>query len=211
MRYPLRMPGFSRQELRLFKALTTPRKIQDFLDRIPMNFEKDGETYRSPRMVLRAWKAHCMEGAMLAAVALRRIGYPPLVLDLKSTDDDDDHVVAVFKQDGFWGAISKTNHAVLRYREPVYRDIRELVMSFFHEYSLDDGRKTLRSFSRPIDLSRFDRRGWMTAEDDVDYIPEYIDRARHYPLLHPAQIRQLRPTDRIERTIGKILEWPRPK
>ena len=204
------MTEFSQQELRVFKALRTPRAIQDFLDTIPMNFEEDIETYLSPRMVLRQWKAHCMEGAMLAAVALRRIGHPPLVLDLKSTDDDDDHVVAVFRQDGSWGAISKTNHAVLRYREPIYRDIRELVMSFFHEYSLDDGRKTLRSYSLPVDLSRFDARGWMTAEQDVDYIPEYIDSVRHYPILKRPQIARLRSTDRIERKIGKILEWPKP-
>ena len=204
------MTEFSTKELGVFRALKTPRAIQDFLDTISMNFEKDGETYMSPRMVLRTRKAHCMEGAMLAAVALRHIGYPPLVVDLKSSDDDVDHVVAVYKKEGYWGAISKTNHAVLRYREPIYRDIRELVLSYFHEYSLDNGRKTLRSYALPVDLSRFDARGWMTSEEDVDYIPEYIDHVRHYPILNRSQIARLRRTDHIERKIGKILEWPKP-
>lgn len=112
---------------------------------------------------------------MLAAAALRMHGHRPLVVDLKATEADDDHVIAVFRQHGSWGAISKTNHAVLRYREPVYASIRELVLSFFHEYFLKNGKKTLRSYSQPVDLSRFDRRGWMTSEEDVWYIPEYRD------------------------------------
>ena len=144
---------------------------------------------------------------MLAAVALRFAGHKPLVMDLKSIEPDYDHVLAVFKEDGHWGAISKTNHGVLRYREPVYKTVRELALSFFHEYFLDDGRKTLRSYSVPVDLSRFDAKGWMTAEDDVWYIPEAIDDARHLPILTRGQIARLRKADLIERKMGKLTEW----
>jgi hypothetical protein len=203
------MHGFTTQELRFLRPLTSPAKIQDFLDTIPMSFD-EGE-YLSPRRVLRERKAQCMEGAMLAAVALRMIGYPPFVMDLKTGRGDVDHVVAVFKQDSCWGAISKTNHSVLRYREPIYKNIRELAVSYFHEYFLNDGRKTLRSYSRPVNLSRFDRRGWMTSEDDVAYIPEYIDAVHHFSILTPSQITRLRKADPIERKMGRIVEWTRGK
>ena len=193
-----------RQESRILRSLKTPWKIQDFLDAIPMNF---ADTCWSPRMVLRNRRAHCMEGAMLAALALRFAGYPPLVLDLKSVPHDDDHVVAVFRYDGCWGAISKTNHGVPRYREPIYRTIRELAMSYFHEYFLDDGTKTLRSWSRPVDLSRFDAQGWMTDEEDIAYVPQYVDGVRHYDILTRAQIVRLRKADDIERAMGRLVEW----
>ncbi len=195
-----------RSEIQILRSLRTPRRIQDFLDSIPMNFR---ETCYSPRMVLKQKRAHCMEGAMLAALALRFAGYPPLVMDLKSVPHDDDHVVAVFNVRGHWGAISKTNHGVLRYREPIYKSVRELAMSYFHEYFLDDGSKTLRSYSYPVDLSRFDKRGWMTDEQDVEYVPEYVDDVRHYPILTKAQIAGLRKADSIERKMGKIREWQR--
>lgn len=201
------MERFSKSELRALRLLDSPCKIQDFLNRIPMNFERRGETCRSPRRVLRERTAHCMEGAMLAAAALRLAGYRPLVMDLKAHMDDLDHVVAVFREGAHWGAISKTNHGVLRYREPVYRSLRELAMSYFHEYFLDDGRKTLRSHSGAIDLSRFDSKGWMTAEDDVWYIPEFVDTVRHFPLLQPSHIRRLRRADPIERKSGALREW----
>lgn len=203
-----RMDSFTPEELRLLLVLRSPRKIQDFLDTLPMNFETGGETCHSPRRVLRDRTAHCMEGAMLAAAALRLLGHPPLVMDLKAHRDDLDHVVALFRERRCWGAISKTNHGVLRYREPVYRTIRELAMSFFHEYFLDDGRKTLRSYSRPVDLSRFDRDGWMTAEEDIWSIPAYVDAVRHFPILTPAQLRKLRRADPIERKMGALTEWP---
>lgn len=201
------MQSFDRDELRVLRPLTTPRKIQDFLDTIEMNF--DDETCFSPRRVLRERRAQCMEGAMLAAAALRLAGYPPLVMDLKSIDTDDDHVVAVFREGRHWGAISKTNHGVLRYREPIYESPRELAMSYFHEYFLDDGRKTLRSYSVPVDLSRFDRKGWMTAEEDVWYVPNHVDAVRHIPMLTRTQISRLRKADPIERAMGKIVEWKR--
>ncbi|RJQ16973.1 hypothetical protein C4573_02835 [Candidatus Woesearchaeota archaeon] len=201
------MFGFNDEELKILKSLNTPRKIQDFLNGLKINFEEEGDTCMSPRMVLKTGKAHCMEGAMLAAVALRLQGHPPLVVDLVSTPNDDDHVLTVFKQHGHWGAITKTNHAVLRYREPIYKTIRELVMSYFHEYTLDDGRKTLRSYSMPLNLAKFDSKNWMTSEENVWYIPEYLDNIPHKKILNRAQIITLRRADIIEREVGKIVEW----
>jgi len=150
------MQNYSHSEINLFKRLNSPKKIQDFLaHKIRHNPAKDQVECRSPRMVLRTGKAHCMEGALLAAAILEFHGYKPLLLDLRSADDDLDHVVALFKQFGSWGAISKTNHAVLRYREPVYKTVRELALSYFHEYFLDSGKKTLREYSTPVDLRFF--------------------------------------------------------
>jgi len=202
------MFGFTEKEVKVFKQLNTPKKIQDFLNKIPTNFEPGRETVLSPRMVLRENRAHCMEGAMFAAAALRFHGYKPLVLDLTTVKDDDDHVVAVFKHQGHWGAISKTNHAVLRYREPVYKTIRELVMSYFHEYFTNqDGKKTLRSYSMPVDLSRFDKQGWMTSEEDVWYVPEHLAEVEHVPIMTKSQIAFLRKADPIEVKAGSMVEW----
>jgi len=192
----------------VFQRLNTPKKIQDFLNKIPTNFEPGRETVLSPRMVLRENRAHCMEGAMFAATALRFKGHKPLIVDLTSVKNDYDHVITVFKHKGHWGAISKTNHAVLRYREPVYKNIRELVMSYFHEYFTNhDGKKTLRSYSRPVDLSRFDKQGWMTAEQDIWYVPEYLLEVAHLPILSRSQIAFLRKADPIEVKAGSLLEW----
>lgn len=207
MSYTPFMEAFAREELCLLRSLETPRKVQDFLNALPMNFEEEGETCMSPRRVLRERRAHCMEGAMLAAAALRFQGRPPLVLDLTAVDHDDDHVVALFRERGYWGAISKTNHAVLRYREPVYRTVRELVMSYFHEYFLNDGRKTLRSYSGAINLSRFDARGWMTAEGGVWYIPEFLDGVPHISILSRWQVARLRRADPVERKAGTLVAW----
>ncbi|MFH1078299.1 MAG: hypothetical protein V1745_03410 [Patescibacteria group bacterium] len=201
------MFDLTEHELSLLKPLDTPRKIQDFLEKIPANLCEDRDTCLSPRMVLRERRAHCVEGAMLAALALRLHGDRPLIVDLTASSKDLDHVIAVFKRGGFWGAISKTNHAVLRYREPVYRTIRELVMSYFHEYTTDDGKKTLRSYSRPVNLGRFDRKGWVTAEEDVWHVPEYLCDIPHVPILTRAQIAALRLADPIEREAGMMLEW----
>src|SRR5690606_22648808 len=137
--------GFTKDELKIIKKLNTPSKIQDFLNSLEINIEEDGDTSYSPRTVLKKRKAHCVEGAVLAAAILRFHGQKPLILDLETSNDDFDHVIALFNKNGYWGAISKTNHAVLRYREPVYKTIRELVMSYFHEYFLNkNGKKTLR-------------------------------------------------------------------
>jgi hypothetical protein len=196
------------QELHQLKRLSTPAKIQDFLNTLPFNFELQGDTCQSPRHVLRSGTAHCLEGAMLAAVALRLQGHKPLLMDLKSINGiDDDHVAALFKLRGRWGCITKTNHAVLRYREPIYLNLRELAMSFFHEYFLHSGRKTLRSYSAPFDLSKFDHRDWITSDDDVFYIPQALDRSKHFQLMTPAMIRGLRSADPVEIAYGKIVEW----
>lgn len=156
---------------------------------------------------MREKRAHCIEGAMLAALAFRIHGQKPLILDLESAFHDFDHVVALFKQHGCWGAVSKTNHAVLRYREPVYRTIRELVLSYFHEYFDQNGFKTLRRYSHPVDLSRFDKQDWMTSEEDVWFVAKYLLDVAHKPLLTRAQIATLRRADRIEIKVGEIVEW----
>lgn len=201
------MFGLTTEEIRLLKKLNSPRKIQDFLETIPINHEPEGDTCLSPRRVLREKRAHCIEGAMLAALAFRLQGEKPLVLDLTAAPHDFDHVVCVFRQHGHWGAISKTNHAVLRYREPVYKTIRELVLSYFHEYTDEQGRKTLRSYSRPVDLSRFDQDEWMTSEEDVWIVPNYLSEIPHTPLLSRAQISSLRKADTFEQEVGRLVQW----
>jgi len=201
------MFNLNKEELALLKPLNTPRKIQAFLDTLKINFEKGGETCMSPRRVLKTGRAHCLEGAMLAAAALRLNGQPPLVLDLTASDADDDHVVALFRQHGHWGALSKTNHAVLRYREPVYKTIRELALSYFHEYFTHDGKKTLRSFSPPVNLSRFDRLNWMTTDQDLWKIAEYLCEVRHSAILTRHQLATLRKADPLEIRAGRLVEW----
>lgn len=201
------MFNYTAAELKLFQKLNTPRKIQHFLNTIPINFEEEGDTCYSPRQVLQKNKAHCMEGALLAAAILRFQGYKPLIVDLTATKNDYDHVIAVFKQNGYWGAISKTNHAVLRYRDPIYKTIRELVLSFFHEYFDDKGGKNLRSYTSPINLSRFDKKKWITSDQEVWYIPEYLVQAKHIPLLSKRQIALLKKPDEIEIRAGKLVEW----
>ncbi len=189
--------GFDKAELAVLKKLTTPERIQRFLDdEVAYNKEPDGESCRSPRRVLRDRLAHCAEGAFLAAAALRVQGQPPLIVDLEAVRDDD-HLLAVFKQHDRWGAIAKSNYAGLRFREPVYRTIRELVMSYFEHYYNLRGEKTLRTFStRPVNLSRFDARHWMIAEDDLWDVCEYFYSVAHTRLLTPAMERRRRMMDR---------------
>lgn len=202
------MFGLTKDELKLFKSLKSPAKIQGFLNSLKINFEEDGkDTCMSPRTVLRKRKCHCMEGAILAALALRVQGYKSLLVDLEANRKDFDHVVAVFKKNGKWGAISKTNHATLRYREPLYNSIRELAMSYFHEYFDHKGRKNLRKYSAPVDLSMFDRKGWMTTEDEVWYIPDYLSKVKHHVILNKSQIHGLRKADKIEIKAGELVEW----
>ena len=170
-------------ERAVFRQLSTPEKIQRFLDHdLAYNKERDGPTCRSPRRVLRDRTAQCMEGALFGAAALRMTGYPPLLLDLEAVRDDD-HVLAIFRLHGNWGAVAKSNYSGLRYREPVYRTLRELVMSYFEHYYNLKREKTLRNYSRPVNLRRFDAIAWMTAEKDVWTVPEYLCTIRHTPLL----------------------------
>ena len=145
--------------------------------------------------MLRDRTAHCIEGAIFAAAALRMLGRPPLILDLEAVRDDD-HVIAVFRDLGRWGAVAKSNYSGLRFREPVYRTLRELVMSYFELYFNLEGEKSLRTFSKPVNLARFDRIGWMTADEDLWKIGDYLATIPHRPLLTRAMIRRLRPVDR---------------
>ncbi len=194
------------KELRALARLKTPRKIQDFLDGLPINHERRVETCSSPLATLRRGSAHCLEGALVAALAFWMNGLRPLLMDLKTTSNDVDHVVALFKLDRFWGGITKTNHAVLRYREPIFRDTRELAASFFHEYSLPDGRKTLRSYSAPFDLRKY-QGNWITTEEPLWDLERKLDESKHFKLVNRSQIARLRLADRIESRAGKIVEW----
>jgi hypothetical protein len=212
MRYADRLrkiltPGERRQ----LGRLSTPRKIQDYLDTLPVNFELSGETYMSVRRTLAAQTAHCMEGALLAAAALAYHGEKPLLMDFQSTPEDEDHVIALFTRNGHWGAISKTNHAILRYRDPVYRTPRELAMSYFHEYHLESGNKTLRAFSAPYDLSRHAPETWVTAEEELQWVVDAVDTCRHTPAVPKKNLRLLRRTSQIERNMLALKEWPDPR
>ena len=171
---------FTRTELAILKKLSTPEKIQMFLDdEVKYNKEPDGATCRSPRFVLQDRIGHCAEGAFFAAAALRVHGHPPLIVDLEAVRDDD-HLLAVFKQHNHWGAIAKSNYAGLRFREPVYRTIRELVMSYYEHYYNLRGEKTLRAFStRPLNLKRFDRSNWVTMEDNLWELCEHLCTVPH--------------------------------
>lgn len=193
-------------EIKILKKLNSPIKIQNFLDTMPINWEKRGETNMSARRVLRAGKMHCFEGALLAAAALWIHGEEPLLMDLKAKDDYD-HVVTLYKRNGYWGAISKTNHATLRWRDPVYKTLRELALSYFHEYFLDDtGKKCLQSFSRPFNLKRLGA-SWITAEEDLHYIVKMLDRSPHTKIVPQKNKGYIRLADKMERRAGRIIEW----
>ena len=196
-------------ERSVFRALSTPQKIQDFLDTIPINFERGGETNRSPRRVLRDHTAHCFEGALFAACALAYHGEPPLLLDFRAVPADEDHVVAPFRARGLWGAISKTNHAVLRYRDPLYRSVRELAMSYFHEFFEWNGNKSLRHYSKPFDLSRFAPERWVTAEDELHWLTFVLDDSPHVAIIPKRMRRQIRPVARLELRTMRVTEWNR--
>jgi hypothetical protein len=187
--------GFGRAEQKVLRRLDTPQKIQRFLDKeIAYNKELRGPTCRSPRRVLGDRTAHCLEGALFGAAALRVHGHAPLLLDLEAVRDDD-HVLALFRDRGHWGAIAKSNYTGLRFREPVYRTLRELAMSYFELYYNLAAEKTLRSYSRPVNLARFDPIGWMTAEEDLWAVSEYLFAIPHRPLLSNGRERRLSPVD----------------
>jgi hypothetical protein len=212
MRAARRLPkpadlGLTAEEGRLLRALSSPRRIQDFLFALPANFEEQGDTLFSVRRVLRHRRAHCIEAAFVAACALWLHGEPPLVIDMAAKGDAD-HVIAVFRCDGCWGAISKSNHIWLRWRDPVYRTVRELVMSYFHEY-VNGEHKTLRSFSRPVDLRRFPVGQWITNEEDCWEVGAALTDAPHFPALSPAQVRRLVPRDAMEVRADDIRQYER--
>jgi len=149
----------------------------------------------SPRRIMRERRANCFEGALLAAAALRQQGRPPLIVDMRAVNDDD-HVIAVFREGGRWGAVAKSNFTTIRFREPVYKTIRELVMSYFDFFFNALGEKTLREYSRPMSLKRFDRLDWMTTKDDISDIGDALDAVKHYTILTPGQVRRLEPMDK---------------
>jgi hypothetical protein len=184
--------SFTAAELRTLRALKTPVGIQRFLDDVPYHL---AGTAWSPRIVLRERTAHCLEGAIFAAAALRALGFLPLILDLEA-DQDTDHVLAVFKLRGHWGAIAKSNFAGCRYREPVYRSLRELALSYFHVYFNLRGERTLRRYSQPVNLARFDRSAWMTTEKPIWFVAEYLCDIPHRPLLKRGLEKHLTRVDR---------------
>lgn len=183
--------GFTPAEFRKLRSLKTPYGIQRYLDDMPYHLE---DTAWSPRRVLHENTSHCFEGAVFAAAALRVNGFPPLLLDLEA-EHDTDHVLALYRVNGHWGVVAKSNFAGCRYREPVYRSLRELAMSFFNLYFNLRRERTLRTFSRPVNLARFDRLSWMTTHESVWFIANYLCDIFHYKLLKPAMIKDLHRVD----------------
>jgi hypothetical protein len=180
--------ALTREEARLVSGLKTPAKIQAFLDSIEYSEE---ERYRCPLTVLREKKGHCFDGALFAASMLRRIGHPPLITDIIPNDNDDDHLLALYKVHGHWGAVAKSNYTGLRYREPVYRTLRELILSYFEDFFNAIGEKTMRAYTRPLNLQAFDKFGWETKEGPLDLIGERLDEIRKIKPLTPRMIRNL--------------------
>ena len=178
---------WTKDEISFLKNLGDPDKIQGFLDTIDYNPDYE---CRSPRWVIKKRSAHCFEGAVFAAAALNFIGYEPLIVDMKSHNDDD-HVIAVFREHGHWGAIAKSNFTALRFREPVYRSLRELIMSYFDFYFNVAGDKSLRSYSLPLNLSIYDIRQWATTDEDLEYIGDKLEKIRHYPVIDKIMIKNL--------------------
>lgn len=197
--------GLSPEDATTLAKLSTPCDIQDFITALKINPEKDGDTCLSVTETLRQGHAHCIEGAFVAAAALWMAGRPPLLMDFQAQGDDD-HVVALFRQQGCWGAISKSNHIWLRWRDPVYRSLRELAMSYFHEYVREE-KKTLRSYSASFDLRRFPKDNWVTNVDSCWDVAGALDGTRHYRLLTKAQTRTLKPRDALEVKAGRVREY----
>ena len=181
-----------KRERKLFLSLGSPIEIQGFLDRI---IYCDEDFYRSPLTVLRKTKACCLDGALFAATALRKIGHPPLIISLNA-ENDDDHILALYKRNGFFGAVAKSNFVGLRFREPVYRTLRELIMTYFESYYNLDGKKTLRSYTGPLNLKPFDKIDWMISDDNLEVIADRLDTIRKVSLITPGIVRCLSPVDK---------------
>jgi hypothetical protein len=192
--------GFSPAELRKLRSLRTPHGIQRFLDDLPYHLE---DSAWSPRRVLRERTAHCFEGAIFAAAALRANGYPPLIFDLEA-EQDTDHVIAIYRERGHWGALAKSNYSGCRYREPVYRTLRELALSYFEVYFNLRGDRSLRTYSRPVNLRRFDQYQWMTTEEPIWFIANYLFDVHHYRLITPAMAKNLHRLDKRSYQAGLV-------
>jgi len=199
--------SFTSAELRKLRSLKDPHGIQRLLDDMPYHL---ADTAWSPRRVLRENTSHCFEGALFAAAALRANGYPPLILDLEA-DHDTDHVIAIYRIRGHWGAVAKSNYTGCRYREPVYRSVRELALSYFDVYFNLRGERTLRTFSRPVNMARFDPHGWMTTEEHLWYVAEYLFTIRHHRLFTPAMIKKLHRLDDRSFRAGCLGRAEKPK
>jgi hypothetical protein len=178
---------WNKDEIELLKTLNNPDKIQGFLD--SMDYNPNYEC-RSPRWVIRKRSAHCFEGALFAAAVLDFIGYKPLIVDMKAFNDDD-HVIAIFREEGYWGAVAKSNFTSLRFREPVYRSLRELIMSYFDFFFNINREKSLRSYSLPFDLTSFNKRNWATTDEDLEYIGDKIESLHHFPVVSEKMIKKL--------------------
>jgi hypothetical protein len=200
--------GLSPAHAAALARLRTPELIQDFVSAIPINFEPDGDSCLSVAEVLRQRRAHCIEGAFVAACALWINGGRPLLMDFQAMGDDD-HVITVFRRGRHWGAISKSNHIWLRWRDPIYRTPRELALSYFHEY-VRGSQKTLWKYSRPFDLRRLAPKMWVTNLEDCWDVAEALDLSPHYPLVTRAQARRLRRRDKLEIQAGQFLEYAAP-
>ncbi|MFN8240987.1 MAG: transglutaminase-like domain-containing protein [Bacteroidales bacterium] len=190
--------NWTKDELAFFRKLDSPDAIQSFLDTVDYNPSYE---CRSPRWVIKRRKAHCFEGAIFAAAALRFLGYKPLLVDMKAHNDDD-HVIAIFKVDNCWGAVAKSNFTTLRFREPVYRSVRELVMSYFDFFFNTAGEKTLRSYSLPLDLNQFNKTGWETTDDDLEFIGDKIESIRHFDVMTSEMIARLNHVSETVRISG---------
>ena len=200
----------NKKELTLVKKLKTPHKIQDFLDKLPFNFESDEDTYRSPREVLKHGEVQCFEGALLACLCLAYHGIEHYIIDLKvkkSAIDDSDHTLCVFKINGYWGAISKTNHSVLRWRDPIYKNVRELAFSYFHEYFLEDGGKTAESFAKLFNVWKKFGVNWVVSKEDLDEIASALDKGPRVKFVPKANRRFIRKVGDTEIEGMLVEEW----
>jgi hypothetical protein len=199
------MPSFTQlltpKQRRLVNSLSTPARIQAFLDATPYS---DEARYRCPLSVLRDRQAHCFDGAVFAAAMLRRLGHPPLIVDMLPNDRDDDHMLALFRVDGLLGAVAKSNFSGLRYREPIFRSLRELVLSYFEDYFNAAGEKTLRAYTVSLNLARFDRQDWLTRDEAMDSIADALDTIRKVPLLTPRMAVRLQPVDPLALQAGLL-------
>ena len=201
-------------EYAVLRKLNTPQKIQAYLDLLPINFEVTGEEgIYSSRVVLKKKKVQCMEAAVMAAAAMALQGHEPLLMDFRTVPTDEDHVIAPFKQNGLWGAISKTNHSVLRWRDPLYKTPRELAASYFHEYYLWSGKKSLLEYSAPVSIKKFKIEKWLTsdADHDLDWLAQWLDRVKHYPVAPKRVLSKRRPAYPIELKAMELEEFKNPE
>jgi hypothetical protein len=198
-------------ERRLFARLDSPQKIQTFLDRLPANFELQGDTVMSPRSLLRARVAHCAEAALFAAAVLAFHGQRAWLMDIRALPSDQDHIITLFVERGLWGAISKTNHAILRWRDPVYRSPRELAMSYAHEYCLPGGKKSMLAFSKPFSLARFAPERWVIADKDLHWLMDELDASPHDPVAPKTVMQQRRRSAPVELRAQEVVDWPDPR